>query len=88
MIRQTFVYHYIIVIIIVIIILISPSQVQDLQQAMIPVEKKCGELSNTVQNLEGEKITLTQAVEHWKQRVTNLTQKYNQEKADDNKTQA
>lgn len=58
-------------------------QVLDLQQAMVPLEQKSSEYETKVQSLEGEKISLNQAVEHWKQRVNNLLQKHSQERAED-----
>lgn len=62
-------------------------QVLELQQAMIPLERKSTEYETKVQSLEGEKISLNQAVEHWKQRVNNLIQKHSQDKAEDSKKQ-
>lgn len=54
-----------------------------LQADMIPLESKGAELAMSVQTLEGEKSSLEQTVEHWRQRSVSLTEKYNREKVED-----
>lgn len=54
-----------------------------MEQEKTSLVGQADELMSSMQNVEAEKATLEQTITYWKQRVTSLTQKYNQEKADD-----